>query len=155
LDDLSMMLLGPLGRHPLKPMHRLEAYSTDVRRARITDAPSLTLQQTLYGLFWHLAAGHQGPFPLRKLPTAGDTSQPFDLLLRLPVQEGLSQSNVSNHLGCLRDCGLVSREQHDRYVSYQISDARVSTLLQLADDVLADVAKGVYECTRYNVIEEK
>jgi DNA-binding transcriptional ArsR family regulator len=63
---------------------------------------------------------------------------------------GLTQSNVSNHLGCLRDCGLVLSEQQGRYVSYRLSDPRVGHLLQVADELLADVAKGVYECTRYN-----
>jgi DNA-binding transcriptional ArsR family regulator len=62
---------------------------------------------------------------------------------------GLSQSNVSNHLGCLRDCGLVAAQQQGRYAFYALSDARVGQLLQLADELLADVAKGVYECTRY------
>ncbi len=64
---------------------------------------------------------------------------------------GLSQSNVSNHLGCLHDCGLVSRRQQGRHVYYQLSDDRVAGLLRLADELLADVARGVYECTRYNV----
>jgi ArsR family transcriptional regulator, cadmium/lead-responsive transcriptional repressor len=64
---------------------------------------------------------------------------------------GLSQSNVSNHLGCLRDCGLVAAEQEGRYVSYHLSDDRVGDLLGLAESLLADVARGVYECTRYNV----
>ncbi|MSP14013.1 MAG: ArsR family transcriptional regulator [Chloroflexi bacterium] len=68
---------------------------------------------------------------------------------------GLMQSNVSNHLGCLRDCGLVQAEQQGRYVSYALSDKRVAELLRLADELLADVAKGVYECTRYNVPEEQ
>lgn len=63
----------------------------------------------------------------------------------------LSQSNVSNHLGCLRDCGLVTATQQGRYVHYRVSDDRVAMLLRLADELLADVAKGVYECTRYNV----
>ena len=68
---------------------------------------------------------------------------------------GLAQSNVSNHLGCLRECGLVTREPQGRYVHYQLSDQRVAVLLNLADELLADVAQGVYECTRYNVsIEE-
>jgi DNA-binding transcriptional ArsR family regulator len=64
---------------------------------------------------------------------------------------GLTQSNVSNHLSCLRDCGLVTAEQQGRFVSYQLSDERVGQLLTLADELLADVAKGVYECTRFNV----
>lgn len=66
---------------------------------------------------------------------------------------GLSQSNASNHLACLHDCGLVSREQQGRYVRYRLSDARVGALLGLADELLADVAKGIYECTRYPLPE--
>jgi DNA-binding transcriptional ArsR family regulator len=31
----------------------------------------------------------------------------------LVEKTGLSQSNVSNHLGCLRDCGLVTCSQQD------------------------------------------
>jgi DNA-binding transcriptional ArsR family regulator len=58
----------------------------------------------------------------------------------------LSQSNISNHLACLRDCGLVTAEQDGRYVRYRLSDPRVEQLLALADELLADVARGVYEC---------
>jgi DNA-binding transcriptional ArsR family regulator len=63
---------------------------------------------------------------------------------------GLSQSNTSNHLSCLTDCGLVSRSQKGRNVIYQISDPRVEALLSLAEQLLSDAARGVYECTRYN-----
>lgn len=59
---------------------------------------------------------------------------------------GLSQSNISNHLACLRGCGLVTAEQEGRYVRYRLSDPRVEQLLALADELLADVARGVYEC---------
>jgi DNA-binding transcriptional ArsR family regulator len=66
---------------------------------------------------------------------------------------GLSQSNVSNHLSCLRDCGLVAAEQQGKFVAYRLSDPRVNELLALAETLLADVARGVYECTRYSVEE--
>lgn len=61
----------------------------------------------------------------------------------------LSQSNTSNHLRCLRDCGLVTTEQQGKYIVYRLSDDRVAELLDLAGSLLADVARGVYECTRY------
>lgn len=67
---------------------------------------------------------------------------------------GLSQSNVSNHLGCLRDCGLVEVEQQGRYAYYRLNGQQVGQLLSLADELLAEVARGVYECTRYAVREE-
>ena len=64
---------------------------------------------------------------------------------------GFTQPNVSNHLSCLRDCGLVTVRQQGRFSYYSLSDDRVAKLLLLADELLADVAKGVYECTRYTI----
>ncbi|MGE5139849.1 MAG: ArsR/SmtB family transcription factor [Rudaea sp.] len=61
----------------------------------------------------------------------------------------LTQPNVSNHLACLRDCGLVVAEQDGRFVRYELSDPRVAKLLALGEQLLAEVARGVYECTRY------
>jgi len=34
-----------------------------------------------------------------------------------------------------------------------LSDTRVADLLALADELLSDVARGVYECTRYEPLE--
>lgn len=62
---------------------------------------------------------------------------------------GLSQSNVSNHLACLKDCGLVGCERQGRNVIYRVSDLRVNELQAFVDELLADVAQGVYACTRY------
>lgn len=62
----------------------------------------------------------------------------------------LSQPNVSNHLACLLECGLVRRERHGRFASYSIADDRVTLMLDLADDVLAAGATGVLTCARYN-----
>lgn len=68
---------------------------------------------------------------------------------------GFTQPNVSNHLACLRDCGLVAVRQQGRFAYYSLSDDRVAKLLLLADELLADVARGVYECTRYPAPTEK
>ncbi len=65
------------------------------------------------------------------------------------LQTGLSQPNTSNHLNCLLGCGLVSREKRGRSVYYQLADERISTLLELAGDILAENARGIYECTNY------
>jgi DNA-binding transcriptional ArsR family regulator len=64
-------------------------------------------------------------------------------------QTGLSQSNVSNHLRCLSDCDLVIAEAQGRYTRYQLSDPRVGDLLTLADTLVRDVARGIYDCTHY------
>jgi hypothetical protein len=42
-----------------------------------------------------------------------------------------------------------------KYVVYKLSDPRVDELLTLAEILLADVARGVYECTRYDLPKER
>ena len=34
----------------------------------------------------------------------------------------MSQSNTSNHLRCLRECGLVAAEQQGKFALYRLSD---------------------------------
>ncbi|MEL7834953.1 metalloregulator ArsR/SmtB family transcription factor [Fodinibius sp. Rm-B-1B1-1] len=67
---------------------------------------------------------------------------------------GLSQPNVSNHLRCLADCDLVRKERDGRFNYYRLSDSRVHTILQESEQLLSEVAKGVYECTRYEAINQ-
>lgn len=67
----------------------------------------------------------------------------------LVERTGLSQPNVSNHLRCLADCDLVRNERDGRYNYYRLSDDRIDDILTKSEQLLSDVAKGVYECTRY------
>lgn len=62
---------------------------------------------------------------------------------------GLSQSNASNHLRCLSECGLVRREQQGRFVHYHLSDSRLEALLSFADELLAGPAQGGDPCRNY------
>lgn len=62
---------------------------------------------------------------------------------------GLSQPNASNHLACLRECGLVQAEPRGRFVYYRIADERIEELLALTDELIEEVATGIVECRRY------
>jgi len=42
---------------------------------------------------------------------------------------GLTRSNVSNHLACLRDCGIVVTEPEGRQTRYEISDPHLTRAL--------------------------
>ncbi|AGF73843.1 Cd(II)/Pb(II)-sensing metalloregulatory transcriptional regulator CmtR [Corynebacterium halotolerans] len=42
---------------------------------------------------------------------------------------GLTRTNVSNHLACLRDCGIVVAEPEGRRTRYEIVDAHLTTAL--------------------------
>ncbi|PQZ93883.1 transcriptional regulator [Arthrobacter sp. MYb227] len=47
----------------------------------------------------------------------------------------LSRSNVSNHLACLRDCGIVVAEVEGRKTRYEISDPHLGRALNALIDV--------------------
>jgi DNA-binding transcriptional ArsR family regulator len=104
-----------------------------------THAQSLALKAKLF-------RGFSDPSRLSILEALRDDARSVGELVEIT---GLSQSNVSNHLSCLLDCGLVLREPQGRRVIYRLTDERVGALLALADELLEEVARGVYVCPRY------
>ena len=55
----------------------------------------------------------------------------------LATELGLAKANVSNHLSCLRGCGLVVATPEGRRVRYELSDPRLAhALADLAGLVL-------------------
>jgi ArsR family transcriptional regulator, cadmium/lead-responsive transcriptional repressor len=57
---------------------------------------------------------------------------------QLAVALGLSRSNVSNHLACLRGCGLVVASSEGRQTRYELADPHLAAALgELARVVLA------------------
>lgn len=67
----------------------------------------------------------------------------------LVTATGLSQSNLSMHLACLRECGLVRSRRNGRFVHYELADRSISHLLKAADQVLTRVARQIEACPRY------
>lgn len=64
------------------------------------------------------------------------------------AETGLTQPNVSMHLACLWDCGLVAREKRGREVYYRLIEG-VPELLAAADVLLAVAGETVGACPRY------
>lgn len=60
-----------------------------------------------------------------------------------------TQPNVSNHLACLRDCGLVKTRREGRNVMYSLRNGNIRTLLVETDRLLSEVYEEIYRCTRY------
>ena len=54
----------------------------------------------------------------------------------------LTRSNVSNHLTCLRDCGIVATTQEGRQNRYEIADPHLATALTSLVDVTLSVDEG-------------
>lgn len=57
---------------------------------------------------------------------------------QLAQELGLTRSNVSNHLTCLRDCGIVDAQPEGRRTRYEIVDAHLARALNaLVETTLA------------------
>lgn len=55
----------------------------------------------------------------------------------------LTRPNVSNHLTCLRDCGIVVAEPEGRQMRYEISDPHLAVALTALVDVTLAVDENV------------
>ena len=68
---------------------------------------------------------------------------------------GCSQSNVSGHLACLKECGLVADRPEGRAVHYRLATPAVVDLLRQAELLLADVGQQVALCDSYRTGDER
>ncbi|GAB6876656.1 ArsR/SmtB family transcription factor [Thermaerobacter litoralis] len=61
---------------------------------------------------------------------------------------GVSQSQVSNQLACLKWCGYVTSRSEGRFVYYRVTDPRIRALVELARQIVADNVEHIRACTR-------
>lgn len=55
----------------------------------------------------------------------------------------LSRANVSNHLACLRGCGLITATPEGRHVRYDLADPALAHALADLADLVLTVDQGV------------
>jgi len=60
-----------------------------------------------------------------------------------------NQSNVTNHLACLLDCGLVKNRRVGKNIFYNLNNMQVAKLLEESDAVLSEIVNGLYLCVNY------
>jgi DNA-binding transcriptional ArsR family regulator len=58
----------------------------------------------------------------------------------------LTRTNVSNHLACLRGCGIVVATPEGRQTRYEIADPHLTSAIGALVDVVLAVDDG-YDCT--------
>ncbi len=85
------------------------------------------------------------PTRLRIVETLLEKERNVSELIRLL---GVPQSNISNHLACLKWCGYITSRREGTSVYYQITDERVRKIISLAREIVADHAENLYACTR-------
>ncbi|MGJ3510147.1 Cd(II)/Pb(II)-sensing metalloregulatory transcriptional regulator CmtR [Enemella sp. A6] len=62
---------------------------------------------------------------------------------KLARELGLTRTNVSNHLTCLRGCGIVVSEAEGRQTRYEIADPHLTAALTALVDVTLAVDEDV------------
>jgi DNA-binding transcriptional ArsR family regulator len=72
-----------------------------------------------------------------------------DLVRRL----GGSQANISGHLACLKDCGMVVDRPEGRAVWYSIAEPAVVGVIRAAEGLLARTGTHVDLCPNYQAPE--
>jgi DNA-binding transcriptional ArsR family regulator len=55
---------------------------------------------------------------------------------------GESRANVSNHLACLRGCGLVRATREGRQIRYDLADGKLARALRLLTEIEPLVEPG-------------
>ena len=65
-----------------------------------------------------------------------------------------SQANVSGHLSCLKDCGLVTDRPAGRANYYRLARPELVTMLRSAEQLLAAIGHDVDLCTNYTEPDE-
>lgn len=63
----------------------------------------------------------------------------------------ISQSSISQHLACLKGCGLVISRQEGKFVYYQIKNDQILALLQLIDSVVEDTEEDIACCQHHTI----
>lgn len=76
---------------------------------------------------------------------AGGERRVTDLVAEL----GTSQPNVSGHLACLKDCGLVADRPQGRAVYYSVAAPELFDVLSSADALLEAVGHDIQLCPNY------
>lgn len=103
---------------------------------------------TKLDLIAKLFRGFADPSRLALLATLRDGERCVSDLVTI---SGLSQSNASGHLACLKECGLVLSRQEGRFVYYRLADAEVAAMLASADAVLGHLVDRIAACVNYDL----
>ncbi|MFD1066522.1 ArsR/SmtB family transcription factor [Oceanobacillus locisalsi] len=62
-----------------------------------------------------------------------------------------NQSNISQHLSCLKGCGLIKGRQEGKYIYYSLRNQHVRDLLAMIDVVLDETEEDMDHCENHIV----
>ncbi|MBB3112431.1 ArsR family transcriptional regulator [Paenibacillus phyllosphaerae] len=71
------------------------------------------------------------------------------------IVEDLSgnQSNISQHLACLKGCGIIVSRQEGKYVYYSLRNQQIAALLEAMESVFLQVEEEVAACEKNDELD--
>ena len=60
-----------------------------------------------------------------------------------------NQSNISQHLACLRGCGIIAGRSEGKYVYYGLRNQQIKELLDTFDNVFKQIEDNVACCNNH------
>lgn len=60
-----------------------------------------------------------------------------------------NQSNISQHLACLKGCGIIVGRQEGKFVYYSLRNKKIKEMLDLFDEVVNQVQTEIAQCDRH------
>lgn len=118
---------------------------------KISTVKQLSLVQSL-SLKAKLFKGFSDPSRLAILESLRDKELSVGDIVK---STNLSQANVSSHLNCLLQAGLVVKREEGKYNYYSIKNERVLRILTDAEELLRISTKEAYQCFNTCFVERK
>lgn len=64
-----------------------------------------------------------------------------------------NQSNISQHLACLKGCGIIVGRQEGKFIYYSLRNEQIRLLLSVMEDVFHQVEEDVAACERNDQLD--
>lgn len=64
-----------------------------------------------------------------------------------------NQSNISQHLACLKGCGIIVSRQEGKYIYYSLRNAEIAQLMDIMEAVFVQVEEEVAACERNDELD--
>ncbi|MEK7777176.1 MAG: metalloregulator ArsR/SmtB family transcription factor [Chloroflexota bacterium] len=108
---------------------------------------SKSQRERLYDLHAAICKTFASPWRLRIVEALGDRECSVSQLVELL---GISKSNVSQHLGIMREKGVVEYRREGGHVFYRLSNPKILAACRLMREVLLEQLERTWELSRAN-----
>lgn len=101
--------------------------------------------QRLYELHASICKTFANPWRLRIVEALGDGECAVS---ELALKLGIAKSNVSQHLGIMREKGVVEHRREGGYVFYRLSNPKILVACRLMREILLEQLETIGELSR-------